>query len=255
MLIYILYSGKASGILDTEKKTANVRGTVHHLDPGLEVLPGDSIWVGGDSYVVKNPGPYDFATATKRVTQIIQPWDAGVIMSYLSIRPGFRVLESGTGSGSLSYQILRIVGETGSLTSVEINSSYIKMARENVSRLVPSALMKVWTTLEGDISEFQSEEKYDACVLDIPEPWAALKSVSNVLKTGAMLCFYCPTFNQTERTVNALDTYGLFFMDSFEILSRRMLVRNNATRPDNDVIGHTAFLSFAMKLSGLSAKA
>ena len=254
-MIYILYSRAATGTLDTERRIATVRGKDHHLDPGLEVLPGDSISVGGERFVVKNPGPYDFSSATRRVAQIIQPWDAGVILSYSSIGPGSKVLESGTGSGSLSYQILRAIGETGSLTSVEINPSYIKLARENVSRLIQDAIMKRWTTVEGDISEYQVGEKFDSCILDVPEPWSALRNVSALLKTGAILCFYCPTFNQTERTVNALESSGFHFLDSFEILSRKILVRNNATRPDNDVIGHTAFLSFALKLSGISVKA
>ena len=254
-MIYILYSRTGSGTLDTEKRTATVKGKDHHLDPGLEVLPGDSISVGGERFVVKYPGPYDFSSATKRIAQIIQPWDAGVILSYSSIGPGSNVLESGIGSGSLSYQVLRAIGETGSLTSVEINPSYIKLARENVSRLLQDTIMKRWTTVEGDISEYRADGKFGSCILDVPEPWAALKNVSALLKTGAILCFYCPTFNQTEKTVNALDSSGFHFLDSFEILSRNILVRNNATRPDNDVIGHTAFLSFALKLTGISVKA
>ncbi len=150
---------------------------------------------------------------------------------------------------------MRAIGETGSLTSVEINPSYIKLARENVSRLLQDTIMKRWTTVEGDISEYRADGKFGSCILDVPEPWAALKNVSALLKTGAILCFYCPTFNQTEKTVNALDSSGFHFLDSFEILSRNILVRNNATRPDNDVIGHTAFLSFALKLTGISVKA
>jgi len=253
-LIYILHSRNGSGTLDTERKIVTIKGKEIHLDPGLEVLPGDTLTAGGEKFVVKLPGPYDFSAATKRIAQIIQPWDAGVILSYASIGPGSSVLESGIGSGSLSYQILRAIGESGKLTSVEINPTYIKLARENVARLLPDSIVRRWKINEGDVSEFRTEERFDACILDIPEPWVPLTNVNSVMKQGSILCFYCPTYNQVERTVTTLEANGFHFLDSYEIINRRILVRSNATRPDNDIIGHTAFISFAIKLSGISAR-
>lgn len=66
-----------------------------------------------------------------------------------------------------------------------------------------------------------------------------------------MVCFYCPTYNQVEHTVDDLEKNGFRFLESHEIIDRKLMVRSNATRPDNDLIGHTAFISFAIRTSGI----
>ena len=75
--------------------------------------------------------------------------------------------------------------------------------------------------------------------------------MKKILKPGAIFCTYLPTFNQVEKAHTTFAKSGFYVLECSEILRRRILVREGATRPDNDIIGHTAFLSFFVRCSGL----
>jgi tRNA (adenine57-N1/adenine58-N1)-methyltransferase len=47
--------------------------------------------------------------------------DISMVIMRLNIKPGDKVCESGTGSGSLSYSISQNVGEKGKLFTFEFN--------------------------------------------------------------------------------------------------------------------------------------
>ncbi|MCK4741812.1 MAG: tRNA (adenine-N1)-methyltransferase, partial [Anaerolineales bacterium] len=56
----------------------------------------------GTSYLFIPPTLHDLLRNTRRKSQIIFPKDIGYILLRLSIGPGTRVLEAGTGSGALT---------------------------------------------------------------------------------------------------------------------------------------------------------
>ena len=242
-----LKSQKGSGIIDTDRNTAYVKGKTFTLDPNLVFSPGDMISLQGEDYAVLHPEPLFFRDFAKRTAQIIQPWDAAAILMYCSISSGKRVLESGSGSGALSSAILNAVGPTGHLTTVEKDEGNIKIALENVSL---TGDVSNWKIVKSSIEEFSSEEKYDAIVLDVPEPWGAVDKLYKNLVSGGKICCYSPTYNQLEKNVASLKRSNFLILESFELLKRNILVRENATRPDNEIIGHTAFMTFAAKMSG-----
>lgn len=246
-----LKSFKNNGLLDTDKNIAVIRGKEYNIPPNLVISPGDTLSMRGEDFAVLNSDPVFFGEFANRTAQIIQPWDAAAIIHYLNISPGDNVLESGAGSGALSASILEAVGSEGKLTTVEIERKNIDNAKRNVSLIRDT---KNWELQEGNIEEFPSREKYDAIVLDIPEPWNVVGRLSKNLKNGKKICCYSPTYNQMEKNVSALKKGGYLVLESMELLKRGMLVREYATRPDNDVIGHTAFLTFAVKMSGRTTK-
>ena len=53
----------------------------------------------------------------------------------LELKPGMRVVESGTGSGSLSLSIVKAIFPTGHLFTYEFNQMRSEKAREDFERL------------------------------------------------------------------------------------------------------------------------
>lgn len=243
----LLKSSRSIAILDTDDNTLRLKGKSFNLNPGLVIGVGDIITVQGEKFTVLPPDPVHFKDFSRRSAQIIQPWDAAAIIHYCSITPGKRVLESGCGSGALSLAILDAIGKQGTLTSVERDKSNIEIAVENVETVRNT---DNWTLINSSIEQFSGTDRFDAVILDVPEPWNVIAKLSSNLGTGGKICCYSPTFNQLEKSNDALKKAGFYVLENFELLKRDFLVRPEATRPDNNIIGHTAFLTFGMKLSG-----
>lgn len=242
-----LKSAKSTGIFDSNRNVATIRGKEISLLPNLVVSVGDKLVIKGEEFTVLDMAPQFFGEFARRSAQIIQPWDAAVILQYCNISPGHRVLESGVGSGALSAAILNSIGKTGKLTTVENDGKNIENARANL-RLISQ--YENWDIIESSIEDYFSGDKFNSLILDIPSPWDSIEHLSGNLVSGGRICCYSPTFNQMEKNAAALKKNGYLVLENMEILKRDMLVRDNATRPDNNVIGHTAFMTFGVKLSG-----
>lgn len=246
-----LKSAKSTGLFDDKNNIASIRGKEVRIAPNLVVSAGDILTLKGEEFAVLKLEPSLFKEFAKRTAQIIQPWDAGTIIHYCSISSGKKVLESGVGSGALSSAILAAVGPEGKLTTVEVDSRNIENARGNVELI---SKVDNWEVVESNIEVYESADKFDALILDIPEPWNVVGKLSKNVVNGGRICCYSPTFNQLEKNVSALKESGYLVMESLELMKRDILVRDNATRPNNDIIGHTAFMTFAVKLSGRVTK-
>ena len=61
----------------------------------------------------------DYVLSMPRGATIVYPKDAALIVGFADIFPGARVLEAGVGSGALTLSLLRAVGPSGSVHSVE----------------------------------------------------------------------------------------------------------------------------------------
>ncbi len=85
----------------------------------------------------------------------------------------------------------------------------------------------------------------------MPEPWECVDNLKNNLKFGGYFITYSPTFNQAEKNVLSLNKNNFTVLETVELIKRNILVRENATRPDNNIIGHTAFITIAVKLNVL----
>lgn len=89
------------------------RGTIAHDD--LIGLPwGTQVETHlGIPLLLLRPSTDDLVRNLERSTQIVYPKDAGYILMKLSIAPGSRVIEAGTGSGGLTAVFARAVQPTG----------------------------------------------------------------------------------------------------------------------------------------------
>lgn len=76
------------------------------------------------------PSPELWTRVLKHRTQILYLPDISLVCAYLELRPGCVVLESGTGSGSMSHSLARAVHPSGHLYTFEYHEERSKIAGE-----------------------------------------------------------------------------------------------------------------------------
>ncbi|KAK1358684.1 tRNA (adenine(58)-N(1))-methyltransferase [Heracleum sosnowskyi] len=113
---------------------------------------------GGFVYLLA-PTPELWTLVLSHRTQILYIADISFVIMYLEIVPDCLVLESGTGSGSLTTSLARAVA--------------------------PSILSSKAYDGEGFPNEFTG--KADYVFLDLPQPWLAIPSVGKMLKQDGIL--------------------------------------------------------------------
>jgi tRNA (adenine57-N1/adenine58-N1)-methyltransferase len=95
------------------------------------------------------------------------------------------------------------------------------------------------------------ERELDRVVLDLPEPWRVVPSAGRALRAGGLFCAYSPSVVQVEQTVEALRRHaGFAALETLEVLYRPWVVRGAVVRPEQQMIGHTGFLTIARRLAG-----
>jgi tRNA (adenine57-N1/adenine58-N1)-methyltransferase len=243
--MYILSGKKGIGYLDVEKKTIKIGHDRIHVNSSYVIEAGDTINVRGNEFCALPFNPTFSADISERGPQVIQSHDAAAIIFYSGIKYGSKVIESGSGSGVLTSFILWTIGEKGSLQCIDINEKNLRLTRDNINMF---GLGENVTYVKGDVRNYRDETKYDAIFLDIPDPWEAMESCSRLMKNGGSIITYSPNFNQTEKTVMAMEKHGIYHRMSFELLKRDLIVRDGSTRPDDIAIGHTGFISVGFRV-------
>jgi len=190
----------------------------------------------------------DFVLKMPRGAQVIYPKDLGPILVYADIHPGARVLEAGTGSGALPMAPRRATGPEGRVVSYDLRTDPRDQATENVEAFFGK--MPAWLELrDGDVSGVGATlDRFDRCVLDMPEPWGALEALHATMEPGGVLCAYLPTIVQVQELVLALRDRGFQHLETFETLRRSWHVTERSVRPDHRMIGHTGFLTIARRV-------
>jgi tRNA (adenine57-N1/adenine58-N1)-methyltransferase catalytic subunit len=201
----------------------------------------------GAKLFLLRPTMEDYIFKMKRQTQIIYPKDLGAIIIYGDIQPGLTVLESGIGSGSLCLALLRAVGETGKVISVEKRAEFALLASGNIRDFygyAPSSHQIV----VSDIQDACLKVPVDRVVLDLPEPWSAVGAITPVLKMGGLLVTLSPNVGQVQLTWRELRTHGYINVQTFELFKRDWMVDTIRARPVDRMIAHTGFITVAKKV-------
>lgn len=196
----------------------------------------------GEKIFLLKPPVGEFIRRLKRQTQIIFPKEAGYILMYLDIFPGAKVIECGTGSGSLTTILAHFVGENGKVYSYERRKEFASLAEENLKRWGIAERVEIKVK---DIEEGFDEEGVDAVFLDLPTPWEYIGHVKRALLPGRHFGAICPTFNQVEKLVSALKSEGFIWIRALELLMREIRPSPGKVRPEDNMIAHTGFLVFA----------
>ncbi|MCT1557083.1 tRNA (adenine-N1)-methyltransferase [Helcobacillus massiliensis] len=194
----------------------------------------------------------DYMMAMPRGAAIIYPKDSAQILMYGDVFPGARVIEAGVGSAGLSIALLRAIGPTGSLRSIERRSDFAEVARENV-RAFFGEEPAWWDLSVGDFQDgaaalAEQGERADRVVLDMLAPWECVDQAADVLEDGGVFLAYIATVTQMSRTVEALRDHGEFTEpDAWETMMRPWHLDGLAVRPVHRMNSHTGFLLTARR--------
>jgi tRNA (adenine57-N1/adenine58-N1)-methyltransferase len=197
----------------------------------------------GFCYLLK-PTMEDLMMKASRESGIIYPKDAALLMMKAGIHSGSRVMEIGTGSGSLTMALARAVAPNGHVFTYDRREDLPKNAHKNIQR---AGLTDFVTFCQRQAMEPFTEKDFDAVILDIPQPWEEVAVVKQALKPGGRLVSLNPTFNQIEKMAEALREQGFILVEARELLEREILARAGKTRPVQRMIGHTEFMLFAVR--------
>ena len=197
--------------------------------------------LGHKMYVIP-PSVDDIVKHLRRETQIIFPKDLGYIVMKMSIMPGVKVIEAGTGSGALTMLLAMLVGEDGHVFSYERKAKMQEIARRNVRRI---GLEHRVSFIERDIREGFDQRDIHAVFLDVPEPWTYLDQAREALRGGGFFGAIVPTANQIIKLLETLYHGRWYLLQAEELILRSWKTIPQRVRPDDQMVGHTGFLIFA----------
>ncbi|MBI3307649.1 MAG: tRNA (adenine-N1)-methyltransferase [Candidatus Omnitrophica bacterium] len=199
----------------------------------------------GVGYLLK-PSMEDLMMKASRESGIIYPKDAAFLILKAGIHSGCKVLEVGTGSGSLTMALAQAVAPSGMVFTYDRRTDLPKNAVKNINR----AGLEAFVSFEQRVSgELFPESGFDAAILDIPTPWEEVEVVKEALKPGARIVSLNPTFNQIERMAETLRRAGFIQVEALELLQREILAREGKSRPVQRMVSHTEFLVFGIKVA------
>ena len=232
------------------------------LEPGGEfhthagVLPHDDL-IGategssfrstrGAAMLAIRPTLADFVLKMPRGAQVIYPKDLGPILMLADIFPGARVLESGVGSGALSMTLVR----AGAVVrGYELREDFANRATKNVATFLGRDALAGYSVEVRDVYEGIDETDLDRVILDLPEPWRAVKHAARAMHRGALLVAYTPQITQAVQLRDELSGQGFGMVETIEVLNRGWHIEGQSVRPDHRMVAHTGFLTSARLLS------
>jgi tRNA (adenine57-N1/adenine58-N1)-methyltransferase len=197
----------------------------------------------GRPFKVVKPTLYNIVKGVKRQTQIIYPKEIGYIMLKLGVGPGARIIEAGSGSGSLTLALAWFVGPHGKVYTHERRPEFTRLCRRNLA----------WAGLDDgrveqidrDIAQGFAHAGADALFLDVRTPWEYLEHIPAAVTPGAPLGFLLPTVNQVSDLVAGLEAGPFGDIEVLEIMLRRYKPVADRLRPEDRMVAHTGFLVFA----------
>ena len=201
----------------------------------------------GDELTILRPTIEDLVMKLARKTQVIYPKDLGLIVVKLGIHAGYRIVETGTGSGATTALMAYLVQPTGMVYTYDLNPEFQEVAKKNIEKL---GLSKYVSFRTADSRLGFEETAMDAGILDVGDPWDVVGSMRTSLKPSAPMAAITPTTNQAERLVAKMKDEGFVNVETVEILLRHLEARVGMTRPSNTMVGHTAYLTFGRRSEG-----
>lgn len=253
-------TGDAENQIEDEQSQQEVQGSELSKPPQKQQKTTATAARSGFVYILP-PTPEIWTSSLPHRTQVVYTPDYSYVLQRIRARPGSRLIEAGSGSGSFTHASARAVydGETeptGKVFSFEFHEQRFEKMKKEISehgldRVVQINHRDVYN--EGFLVDDKSPEA-DAVFLDLPAPWLALPHLSRRrVKTGsevegvpngtegngedeekwisplnpkrsAYICTFSPCIEQVTRTVSEMRRLGWVEIDMVEIAHRRINV-------------------------------
>lgn len=138
----------------------------------------------GWAYVLQ-PTPELWTQTLPHRTQIIYTPDISMILFQLEVRPGSIVIESGTGSGSLSHAFSRALKPYGHLHTFDFHEQRCEVAREEFkAHGIDDCITAYHRDVCADGFGDALDGKVDAVFLDLPAPNLAVPHAVKAFKAS-----------------------------------------------------------------------
>jgi tRNA (adenine57-N1/adenine58-N1)-methyltransferase len=246
VLFYFNHSKKWLMKISKKESLHTHIGVIKHSDAiGKEY--GSKLITNKDKYVyLLRPTMYDYVMKIQHGTQIVYPKDLGYIVARSGIGSGQKILEIGTGSGSLTSFIANIVKPRGHVYTFDVNEDFMKIAEKNIKK---AGVSKYITQHNLDLKTAKKLplKDMDVALIDLGDPWTVIPQVRKMLKGSGSVFAICPTMNQLEKLTMSLVENEFTDIESTEHILRTIEAREGKTRHSFQGIGHTTYLCFARK--------
>ncbi len=178
----------------------------------------------------------------KRLPQIIPRKDIGLIITETGLGGKSIVVDAGSGSGGLSLMLANVVKK---IITYDIKKEHCEIVESNAKELG----LKNIVVKNKDIYEGIDETDVDVIILDLPEPWLAVKNCINALKKGGFIINYSPSVPSVMDFVSEINKYErLLYLKTVELILREWEFDKRKVRPKSKMMGHSGFLSFVRKI-------
>ncbi|MBW2978280.1 methyltransferase domain-containing protein [Candidatus Woesearchaeota archaeon] len=226
---------------DESKDFHCTEGVISKKD--LKKKPGTRIKTNKEKeFILLEPSFIDLYKRIKRIPQIVPRKDIGFLIAETGINKQSKVVDAGSGSGGVCLFLANLVKE---FISYEIDKEYIKVVKDNIKFLG----LKNLKIKNKNIYQGIDETEVDLIVLDVPEPWNAIRSAEKALKIGGFLVSYSPSVPQVMDFVNTISKSDSFIvLKTVEIIERNWEVSERKVRPVSRGIGHSGFMTFVRKI-------
>jgi tRNA (adenine57-N1/adenine58-N1)-methyltransferase len=246
VLFYFNNSKKWLAKISKEKELHTHIGVIHHSKAiGKEF--GSRLITNKDKYVyLLEPTIHDFIMKIQHGTQIVYPKDLGYIAARAGIESGQKIVEIGTGSGSLTSFVAGIVKPRGHVYTFDVNEEFMKIAKKNIEK---AGLIKYVTMKKLDLKTTKKVpvSNADLVLIDLGDPWTVLEQARKMLKGSGGIFAICPTMNQLEKLTAAFVQNEFTDIECTEHILRTIEAREGKTRHSFQGIGHTTYLAYARK--------
>ena len=246
VLFYFNHSKKWLMKISKKESLHTHIGVIKHSDAiGKEY--GSRLITNKEKYVyLLNPTMYDYVMKIQHGTQIVYPKDIGYIIARAGISNGQKILEIGTGSGSLTSFVAGIVKPRGHVYTFDVDENFMKIAEKNIHK---AGMSKYVTQHNLDLKTAKKMplKDMDVALIDLGDPWTVIPQVRQMLKGSGSVFAICPTMNQLEKLTAALVENEFTDIESTEHIIRTIEAREGMTRHSFQGIGHTTYLCYARK--------
>ena len=194
------------------------------------------------SFLMQAESYRDLEKKMKRGPQIITRKDAAVIVAETGLKPDWKCLDLGGGSGFLSLFIARFL-TSGSITIYEIKKEHAEIVKENIKR---SGFQNA-KIINKPADKFTGKG-FDLITMDMKDAEKLMEKCFKALKSRGWLAVYSPHINQQLVAKKNMEKAGFRNIYTIETIQRIWKIDTRGfAHPEHMQLVHTGFVTFARK--------